>query len=266
MAGNAMDMESSTSNDIIGKFSRIMNTRSSHLASNYFSESVVLDWFGRTVAGKENVLKFLFHEVHISNHDIIEVKKSEDTAQKMNSLQRAINRYRQPLMEKDDDFDLHNDSGIYEGCDTSFSSSGSLTPISKLSSELSRGYIGRRMENTSDFYNSVLRTPINTRAPKVPNVMKRKTSSIVLKSLKLIDFPKNLQFADAAGVISFCPEDDIFPPGRNYSKHCHLQLGYFDETSIQSTLFAFLLYNNEMPCRRNLSRIFDACENLTDLE
>ncbi|XP_026275670.1 uncharacterized protein LOC113204612 [Frankliniella occidentalis] len=264
MAGNSMAMDvetsSSPSNDMVMRFSRIMNTRSQHLASHHFSENVVLDWFGRTIAGKENVLKFLFQEVHLSNHDIIEVKKTEDNTQKRFALQRAINRYRQPSCETDDDFDVHNDSGIFEGCDTSFSSSGSLTPISKITSDLSRSYVSRSMEDTLDFYSPIMRTPITTRAPKAPNAVKRQTASMVLKSLKQLEFPKNLNFVDAAGVISFCPEDDIYTSGRNYSKHCHLQLGYFNQTSVQSTTFAFILYNNEMPCRRNLSRIFDACD------
>lgn len=250
--------------DALVAFTNIMSSRSAHLASPYFSDNVVLDWFGRTVLGKDNVLRFLFEELQISSHDVVEVKSRQDDIQKKEAMARAIGRFRQSPDKKDYDSDMDDDSGfgsgIFSDSDSSFCSEGSLTPCSKMASELSRLRVSGFEHHAMPLHAAELRTPLTARITRAPTMLKR--PAMIVKSLKQLEVPKNIRFMDAAGVISAGPlQNDIFNPEpiRPWSKHCHIQIGYHH--AVGGTIcLSFLLYNDEMPCRKNLSKIFDLCD------
>lgn len=154
--------------DVVVLFNRVLNSRSTYLASQYISDNVVMEWFGRTIVGRTSVLNFLFEEACVSNHDLIEVKQTKG----VRPPYRALKRFRQPLTpEKEDDFGMNDSgfgSGLFESCDSSFSSSGSLTPSHKLPADMSRLYVSKHKDNRLSqmpLCPGTFKTPLNTRVP-----------------------------------------------------------------------------------------------------
>lgn len=178
----AAQTELASSMDVVTTFNRVLNSRSTYVASHYISDNVVMEWFGRTIVGRNNVLNFLFEEANVSNHDLIEVKKPK----KVYSPYRALKRFRKPLTpEKEEDFDLDNDSGFgsgtYESCDSSFSSSGSLTPSQSVAGEMSRLYVSKHKDEglaQMPICHS-FKTPLNTRMPAMKRPLQKKQPMIL---------------------------------------------------------------------------------------
>ncbi|XP_034250580.1 uncharacterized protein LOC117651000 [Thrips palmi] len=261
MAENSiLQTNSSGGRDVVTTFIRVLNSRSSYMASQLFSEDIIMEWFGRTIIGRNNVLNFLYDEAMVSNHDLIEVKKSKQA----NPPPRALKRFRQPLTPEKDE-DMHNDSGfgsgIYESCDSSFSSSGSLTPSQNVAMDLSRLHVTKLKDDGLALAPLCrnFKTPSNTRLPAIKHPLLKK-QPMLLKRLKEVDLPTNLEFVDAAGILYFRVDGDFYNAGTSWSKPCHLQIGYQRRDSPEDLLICFLLYNSDMPCRRNLSQVFDQCE------
>lgn len=171
--------------DVLMVFTRMMNSRSAFLASHYLSNNVVLDWFGRTIVGKENVLQYLFEEVHLSEHNIVQVKSDGDSLQK-HSRDRALSRFRQPsISEKEEDYELDDDSGFASGpygvsSDSSFSSVNSDTPCSRVAADLSRLYLSKHKGQASNLspVSPKFSTPINSSNPSIGQL---KRPSIILR-------------------------------------------------------------------------------------
>lgn len=249
--------------DVIAILNRVLNTRSTYVASQYISDNIVMEWFGRTIVGRSNVLNFLFEEANVFDHDIIEVKKPKQVYAPC----RALKRFRQPLTpEKEEDFDMDDDSGFgsgsYESSDSSFCSSGSLTPSQKVAMDMTRLHLTKHNEDDELAQMPVhqsFRTPLNTRLPSTKHP-RQKRQAALLHRLKEVDLPRNLEFVDGAGIISFRVDGDFYNPGNTWCKPCHIKIGYQQGNSPEELLFCFLLYNNDMPCRRNLSEVFDQCE------
>lgn len=223
--------------DVVALYCQVMN--SPYTASDLFSNNLVLDWFGRTIVGRENVFHFLFDEIHLTNHDLIHVKTNITDA-----TRRMLDRFCQPSFTENQETEL-NESGFWS-INSSFSSCGSLTPCSKMASDLSKMKL-KPKESPSP----ICQTPMNGRSPCTPTRPK-----MAVKNLKLIEAPKDLDFLSAAGILTFSNQE-FYTPSKSWTRPCHLQIGYSCQGSITEPIsISVIIYNNDMPCRRNLSHFF----------
>lgn len=159
--------------DVIGEFCRAMNSQSFYIASHYFSQNIVLDFFGRTICGRENVLHFLFDEMRLSNHNIVEIKKGN-----VLDNHRALGRFRQASMQDKEDCDFLDDSGFFSGNYDANSSIEVDSPCSKLS----RGFSDLQVANEEEEHpmqtsSPIFRTPLPSR-PFAPHPLKRPSMAV----------------------------------------------------------------------------------------